>query len=286
MFCSECGNFAANKAIRKLEESGQVGKMETSFSELFPATTIEGFVYNDANGYCVASYSGETIKEATTAIREAMTIVDNKGEIPVTLEIDGVVVEETLYYKSSDYYGDLMFIGNPSIISGIYEDNGKTFLVCFYETFDMLAVAMSNEGESHTVRISTKTETITPIADKYIPPIPAEKLPPETAGWLSVVEMGDVTSYSLLASQVDCDLTDEEAAAFEKAREEKKPIIVNLRTDGFFVSLVCSCGNYGRTFSGLTFEATGSNLRTEIFIFYKSAGVWKGSIKHGNIVLE
>lgn len=145
----------------------QLARTETEITEVLPPTTIEGFSFN--NGVYGATCSEDYIEEAKTALMEAMGIVDDqwKGEIPVTLEFDGEKSNSTAYYLYTDFYGDMIWVGNASLISDVFDNTGESFAVAF--VYGMLAVMTASERETCTVAIYTETETVHPIDPKFIP---------------------------------------------------------------------------------------------------------------------
>ena len=166
MFCHECGNYAANKAIRTLEERGQIGRTERKGYVCFAESDFQF-----SGGYCPGI--------------PGKPFVDGDS---VTVTWDGTSYTRTAkVFPFSDlakgfYVGNISPLGGedtgePFALLSTYDDDGKNFM-------EFIAVDAHNfEGNStHRIGCSVFAETIQPIDQKYLP---------ESSGGMAIFNLSD-----------------------------------------------------------------------------------------------
>ena len=122
--------------------------------------------------------------ETVTLMEEqelAFSSMGNAGQyvavLPSPLEIVGGQTY-TVNWDGTEYEcvcigdGKVVYLGNASIMGG-GDDTGEPFLYSFGEK----AFATLDTSASHTISVREMKVTVTPMAEEFIPNIPADKLP-------------------------------------------------------------------------------------------------------------
>ena len=162
MFCPECGNFAASKAISELEANGQVGKTKVRIDQTFlNREKFSGFTANESIG----SYQYDKFDDAYDALSNALQgFLRANPNATVLVEWDNV-----LYKCSVSLDGPFTLIGNGAIKGEeqLCPGNGEPFYMWFGLT--QFSCYTKDTATTHTVAIYDGTETIHPIDPKFLP---------------------------------------------------------------------------------------------------------------------
>ena len=95
------------------------------------------------------------------------TALDIVGGQTYTVNWDG-----TEYERVCIDNGKVVYLGNASIM-GSGADTGEPFL---YASYKKMFVTLDTSA-SHTIGVTTTEEIVTPMAEEFLPNIPADKLP-------------------------------------------------------------------------------------------------------------
>ena len=163
--------------------------------DLTPITRMEMFLKQFGGGgggavpkpltydYMPEGYPTKSVQTTTLMEEQEVAFEDNKNLYygPLADAFDIVIGQTyTVNWDGTEYectgsaYNEknISFIGNLSI-SGVGNDTGEPFLYVpagsGFNTLDTSA--------SHTISVKTTEETITPMAEEFLPNIPADKLP-------------------------------------------------------------------------------------------------------------
>ena len=133
--------------------------------------------------YMPDGYPTKTV-QTTTLMEEQEVAFSTKGDgIYVAALIDALDVvggqTYTVNWDGTEYKcvcnddGGYIILGNPSIM-GVGVDTGEPFL--FLPTEQNVVVTLDTSA-SHTISVKTTKKIVTPMAEEFIPNIPADKLP-------------------------------------------------------------------------------------------------------------
>ena len=134
--------------------------------------------------YMPEGYPRKTMGTVTVMEEQELAFAEEGGTYVTTLADGFEIVEGQAYTVSWDgteyecvgfVFNSRLFIGNPSV-AGASPDTGEPFLYGnvpsvggMFNTLDTAA--------SHTISVKTTGETVTPMAEEFLPNIPADKLP-------------------------------------------------------------------------------------------------------------
>lgn len=237
MFCPECGNHAANKAIRTLEERGQIGRTERKEYACFAESDFQF-----SGGYC-PEIPGKPFGDGDT----------------VTVTWDGTSYTRTAKVFPFTDLANGFYVGNLFPLGG--EDTGEPFaLLSTYDDdgnfmgFIAVDVYNFNGDSTHRIGCSVFAETIHPIDQKYLPGV-----------CLPVVEVSTTLSTGAF-------LTDEESAKLTEAYAAECPVVIKCDiTLGTLKILYCSIifgrgEMYGDVNAPVFYASFGSTTLTLVYM--------------------
>lgn len=167
--------------------------------DLTPITRMEKFLKNFGGGgggsvpkpltydYMPEGYPSKTV-QTTTMMEEqelAFALISDAGQYGVQLTEALEVVKGQTYtvnWDGTEYecvgvtHATFTYIGNLSI-SGAGDDTGEPFLYMYAETQSAGRFATFDTAASHTISVKRTGEIYTPMAEEFLPNIPADKLP-------------------------------------------------------------------------------------------------------------
>ena len=194
MFCPECGNHAANKALRKLGI-----ETKKTMVEVLPVTEFEETGAKEYKGF----YQTSDVGNAALEIGKSYTVILD-GQ-----EYSGFLCKPVGTSNQRNYIGN-------SIVSG--EENNVPFIVISVIATGVLIVCTKTVG-THTLAIYEETETIHPIDQKYLPGV--------------VLDLTKFKcSYISGDSTVETTLNDLIAEKFEESLRNSGEVILVPVTDG------------------------------------------------------
>lgn len=166
------GIWAANKAKKDLEASGQIGYTESSIIELVPEATYE--LYQGMHPFPISK------------------MYDAGTEIITT--IDGVKYS-SIFKPAAD---NSIIAGNSLVIGS--EDTGEPYVILMLASpneivFGLLAEFNVEGPTQHNISIFINEDTIHTIDPKYLPPISAEDKQIIANQVLTMLPNGDEVSY-------------------------------------------------------------------------------------------
>ena len=133
--------------------------------------------------YMPEGYPTKTM-QTTTLMEEqavAFALMGDAGQYAAVLPSPLEIVEGQTYtvnWDGTEYecvcvvVESIHALGNLSIL-GIGDDTGEPFLYASHE----MAFATLDTSASHTISVKKIVETVTPMAEEFLPNIPADKLP-------------------------------------------------------------------------------------------------------------
>lgn len=184
--------FAANKAKKDLEASGQVG-YRADAAVILDAKLVD---INGMNGYVQE-------KRINLVVGETYRVSVVGNEFYSTCK------------KTTDPNGnECFYLGNSLFLGG--EDTGETFMVC---------EAQVDGAWSTTVVDTTGSSVCTVTAPEIYHTIDPKYLPPSSGGGMPVVELTTV------ATEAGAELTESEIARFDEATANGSPFVLKCQAD-------------------------------------------------------
>ena len=135
--------------------------------------------------YMPAGYPSKSVQTITLMEKQAVAFeIDEHGGFatpPNPIEITKgqtytVEWDGTEYECVGTDMGQNMVLGNQSV-AGEYADTGEPFLYLYNLSQSIGQLITSDTSASHTISVKTTEETVTPMAEEFLPNIPADKLP-------------------------------------------------------------------------------------------------------------
>ena len=241
MFCSECGNFAANKAIRQLKESGQVGHTETQRTPAIEPMTIP---------------TGSTMERRVQPYADYL--------------IDGAKYIVSFGGKSFEAIGNIdangwFRLGNASLDgSSGGPDTGEMFFVIIKKT---TSPNIANQiylsftpSEDLVFTVNLVAETIHTIDPKYLP---------ESSGGMAIFKMSDygIDMIDILMSGQTVtahDCTALVADASKALLENKVPVLYDEGAESYAV--VGAISPYVQISGSLFGDMGGAIIKADVVI--------------------
>ena len=164
-----CGGFKLDEKSFSLDENGvlSIPKPLTYdyMPEGYPKKSVGTVTLMEEQELSFALYGGVY----TARLTEALEIAEGQT---YTVNWDGTEYECVCVDSSGFYYK----LGNMSIL-GEGGDTGEPFLYTYKISNQKGYFDTLDNSASHTISVKTTEETVTPIAEEFLPNIPADKLP-------------------------------------------------------------------------------------------------------------
>ena len=144
-----------------------------------PSNTPKPLTYD----YMPEGYPKKAMGTVTVMAEQelAFALIGEAGQYAAVLPSPLKIVEGQTYTVKWDgtEYECVCFViesihalGNPSILGGV-DDTGEPFLYASHQ----MAFSTFDTSASHTISVKTTEEIVTPMAEEFLPNIPADKLP-------------------------------------------------------------------------------------------------------------
>ena len=158
---------------------GMFATLDTAASHTISVKTTAETATPIAYDYMPEGYPTKSV-ETTTLMEEqqvAFTLVEEEGLYLTQLTNAFKIVDGQTYtvnWDGTEYIcvpslADMgLFIGNSSIV-GMVDDTGEPFLYLYNARQHAGMFATIDTAASHTIRVKTTAETVTPIDEKYLP---------------------------------------------------------------------------------------------------------------------
>lgn len=173
--------------------------------DLTPITRLEMFLKQHVGGggggsaqkpltydYMPEGYPKKTLETTTLMEEQELEFTLTDGLYIATITNAFEIVEGKTYafnWDGTEYecvgavFNSMPIIGNLSMI-GSGDDTGEPFMYGYNTSLHTGDFATTDTSASHTISVKTTAEAITPIAEEFLPNIPADKLPRNTTIFL------------------------------------------------------------------------------------------------------
>ena len=167
--------------------------------DLTPITRMEMFLKNFGGGggsvpkpltydYMPEGYPTKSVQTTTLMEEQDLAFaLNSKTGLYLTQPTDAFTVVKGQTYKvnwdGTEYecVGSVANSGTPVLgnlsIAGLGDDTGEPFLYMYDNTATLGSFATFDTSASHTISVKTTEEIATPMAEEFLPNIPAEELP-------------------------------------------------------------------------------------------------------------